>query len=710
LLEARVVGEDPRVVIIDVDQAGAIEKAKRMRATPAGQRAELLCLGDALRAAELADLSLSDNVFERPVDIARLCERVGHLASPAAGGFASRGTTPPPMYAPRQSVAPAADSIPPISDFPRAVDPLEVGSFLEEGAEGSAALGLLGGNVRLSPELAAQIAAAEERIRGQLDGRSSIPAPPEDQDCLVPPDMLAQLEEPLDVHEESEGTGGLAAALAQAGSSAGSSAGTGSGSMSSFTPAPRPIGGGSTPAPDGTAALASLPRSNAGIVGSSDVPPPVLPSQGGTAAEAFAPSTQALPSSSFVSSQRSGSPALGIRLGDLLGLKVDEQRRAEPSRPGVASQTTTGIESQTMRGEDALGLLPAGPPHTPIGMASLASPLSPPMRFQEARDLAEGRPVFDIRTIPPREATMKDASPIMVPPASSFGASSLGPQGPTSTSLPQMSSRDGGVSPAAVSVRGSTSRDSGAMGTVFGEGEGMRPLGRAIAARTSGCLAITVGEHLRRIVLLDGDVVTAASEVPDESLVAFLSGRGDLDRDAAARLGGKLPASGRHAGAALIAQGFLAQDDLWPVLRAHAEWLIGRALVAGPGSAMIETELPARLRAEPGVFGGATGAEIFVETARRVLDPEASLTAVGREARLDTGAQKNLLSECALSPEEDAAVRQAAGRTMSEVLSGAEPEFASVLRALIELDVLSVVATARRAETAAKPADDPIDE
>jgi hypothetical protein len=206
LLEARVVSEDPRVVIIDVDQPGAIEKATRMRATPAGQRAELLCLGDALRAAELADLSLSDNVFERPVDVERLCERVGHLASPAAGGFASRGTTPPPMYAPRQSVAPALDSIPPISDFPRAVDPLEVGSFLEEGAEGSAALGLLGGNVRLSPELAAQIAAAEERIRGQLDGRSSIPAAPEEQDCLVPPDMLAQLDEPLDVHEESEGT------------------------------------------------------------------------------------------------------------------------------------------------------------------------------------------------------------------------------------------------------------------------------------------------------------------------------------------------------------------------------------------------------------------------------------------------------------------------------------------------------------------------
>jgi hypothetical protein len=322
-------------------------------------------------------------------------------------------------------------------------------------------------------------------------------------------------------------------------------------------------------------------------------------------------------------------------------------------------------------------------------------PLSPPMRFQEARDLAEGRPVFDIRTIPPREATSKDVSPIVLPP---------------STALPNVSLRgDSGVSPAAVSVRASTSRDSGVLGVVFGEGEGLRPLGRAIAARTTGFLALTVGDQIRRVVLLDGDVVTAASEIADESLVAFLSGRGDLGRDAAARLGGKLPPSGRHAGAALIAQGFLAQDDLWPVLRSHAEWLIGRILQAGPGSAMVEPELPARLRAEPGVFGGATGAEIFVETARRVLEPEASIAAIGERARLDAGAQK-ICSPSVPSPEEDAAIRQAAGRTVAEVCGGAEPEFASVVRAWVELDVLAVVATARRPETTAKSVDDPIDE
>ena len=89
---------------------------------------------------------------------------------------------------------------------------------------------------------------------------------------------------------------------------------------------------------------------------------------------------------------------------------------------------------------------------------------------------------------------------------------------------------------------------------------------------------------MRRIVLRDGDLVTAASSADDETLVAFLAARGDLDRDAAARLGTKLPPFGRHAGAALIAHGYLGQDDLWPVLRAHAEWIIGRALQETTGA------------------------------------------------------------------------------------------------------------------------------
>ena len=69
------------------------------------------------------------------------------------------------------------------------------------------------------------------------------------------------------------------------------------------------------------------------------------------------------------------------------------------------------------------------------------------------------------------------------------------------------------------------------------------------------------------------------------------------------RLAGKLPPFGRHAGAALVAHGYLGQDDLWPVLRAHAEWVMGRAILVDSGTCELEADPPARYKAEPSVFG-----------------------------------------------------------------------------------------------------------
>ncbi|MFO0565342.1 MAG: hypothetical protein U0263_06745 [Polyangiaceae bacterium] len=104
-------------------------------------------------------------------------------------------------------------------------------------------------------------------------------------------------------------------------------------------------------------------------------------------------------------------------------------------------------------------------------------------------------------------------------------------------------------------------------------------------------------------MLRDGDFVTAASGIASESLVAFLTARGTLSPDVQKALGHKLPAFGRHAGAALIAHGHLRQDELWPVLRSHAEWLVGRVLEMTAGGASIERDVPARLEAEPAVLG-----------------------------------------------------------------------------------------------------------
>jgi hypothetical protein len=244
------------------------------------------------------------------------------------------------------------------------------------------------------------------------------------------------------------------------------------------------------------------------------------------------------------------------------------------------------------------------------------------------------------------------------------------------------------------------------------EGDAVRALARAVAARTSGSIAIGPENAVRRIVLRDGDLVTAASSADDETLLAFLAARGDLDRDTAARLGTKLPPYGRHAGAALIAHGYLGQDDLWPVLRAHAEWIIGRALQETTGAFELADEPPGRLKAEPGVFGGATGAEVLVEAIRRVIPPEVALDRLGGPlARIDEGARHALLAECALRREDEQAVRLAPGRTLAEILEGAPAELADVFYALVSLGVLDVLTpVASPAAASVKGAVDPLDQ
>lgn len=693
LLESRLSSDPPRLVIVDIDQHGAIEKVRRIRSVD--EHPDVFCIGDALRAAEIDDLSLSDNVFERPVDVQRLLERALTVATPSPSGYGSRGTTPPPLYPARPSAAPAPDSIPPISEFPRAQDPLDLGSFLDDDADPATTLGLLaGGQVRLSPELAYQILQAEERVRADIEEFANPSS--DDADCLLSPELLSQLDEPLDPLEDLDGTGGV-----PAGPAASSSADAGSvalsGGVNALTPAPRPgTLSNETPAPE-----TQTPRGKGDD--SLDAP------------EAIAPTR---PPPQMTNTPRAAPSNQGTRADAVLSQRGDEPKRVEtttrgPPFPGHAAPDPTSLHNDFT----SLPIYSANP-------ASL-SPLSPPVRFQEPRDIAEGRAVFDLRTVPPRPPTSRapsePARPLRMPLVVPMTATPVSPpRSPTE--------RDEGVSPAAQSVRTaqpprewrapersenrthSPQEGSSTSGAVFGEHEGSKPLARAIAGRVAGCLSFSTGEGQRKIVLLDGDVVTASSDIADESLIAFLAGRGDLDRDAAARLAGKLPASGRHAGAALIAQGFLAQNDLWPVLRAHAQWLIGKVLLCGPGAAELEEEPPGRLKAEPSVFGGAPGAEVFVETARRVLDPGRTLASLDGAARLDAGPRLNLLSECALSPDEEARIRGAPGKSVAELCPPEQPEFASVLRAIVDLDVLALLAPVHRSTEPKRGEVDPLDE
>lgn len=723
LFESRVQSEEPRVVIVDIDQSGALEKVRRVRELPMGRRLEVFLLGDPLRAAELAGISLSDNVFERPIDVQRLVDRITQVASPGLD-HSARGTTPPPMFANRASAPPPGDSVPPISEFPRAEDPLEGSGLFEEGGEMLFAGGLPTGT-RLSPELAAAITAAEEKARAEIVEKGSQPTPSEDVDCVLPPDLLVQLDEPLDAADDMEGTGGLGNVLAALGSQGGT------GSAVSLTPPPPGTSG--TPLP---ADATRLPPDR-----KTPAPPP----------SEMAPL-------GIEDRPRGGTPALGVRVAELLGIRLEDARKA-------ASRSPTELAPVGLAGARLVV------PPTPIGLAALAPPmpvvpaasqtptLSPPVRFREPRDLGIGRslPSFDAPrppTFDPRELGQRGSEP---PSASTrSGASEIQTDRPPARAETSRASRrdspmsrDGiEVSPAAQSVRseergptrgveggwephgregragelrptdtrkdpdGRDGRphDTRSLSAVFGPAEGFRPFARAIVARQTGILTLSTDQGARSIVLSDGDIVTAASDVADESLVSFLAFRGDLSHDAADRLRPKLPVSGRHAGAALIAQSHLAANDLWPVLRAHAEWLIGKALVSGPGSVNVDVDAKHRLRSEPSVFGGATGAEVFVEAARRVIAPDQALAILGgSKARVDRGKEASILAECALPEAEDALVRAAEGRTLDELVAD-HASIASVVLALSALGVLSVLAPAEGATPRGPAGLDPLDD
>src|SRR5262249_1823768 len=151
----------------------------------------------------------------------------------------------------------------------------------------------------------------------------------------------------------------------------------------------------------------------------------------------------------------------------------------------------------------------------------------------------------------------------------------------------------------------------------------------------------------------------------------FLGNRGDIARDVAAQLHGKIPAFGRHAGAALVANGHISQDQLWPVLRAHAEWILSHAVGVDRGTASFEVSPPGRLRAEPSVFGGATGSEVLIEVVRRSVPIESALARLGGpDARLTEGPRWDLLSECALPEADQAWLARAKGATLDKALVG----------------------------------------
>jgi hypothetical protein len=387
-----------------------------------------------------------------------------------------------------------------------------------------------------------------------------------------------------------------------------------------------------------------------------------------------------------------------------------------PGSAGGPAGATTGAEPQSRNAvRETVAPASDAPASDPESQSSRATepPITPPQNAGRAlQSETPQRASFDVESAPAPSRPMNTFG----------GATAHGPISDLPPSLRSLSEPPGGISTTPPRPRHAVDEsDPGASAEPLrpgarpnspqleippslGAGDAVRAFARVVRARYTGALAFEDASGIRRVLFRDGDFVTAASGADGESLVEFLTQRGDLSDEAAARIGRKLPQFGRHAGAALIAQGHLRQDDLWPVLRAHAEWLVARLVSLTRGAVGLESDAPARLQAEPAVFGGATGAEVLVEIVRRAVSPEEAMQRLGGPtALLQKGSNQALLSECAIADPEAEIVRSIGEESVTDVLRRVgHKDFAAVLYVLVELSVLAVASAERRTSRGAK--------
>ncbi len=605
MLVARVAVQRPRVVILDADADGALDAIARMRELPDAESIDVVFCGRpgaVLSSAEDALAHEGSGFFSRPVNVPTLLKKVESLVSGSAEAFESprSASKPPPdvdgstaSAESQEAASPPPPSHPPPSLRPPVSQRMPPPSIV-------------------SQELAELLSRAEESADQAPASDRPVPSPEEEIEAVLPEDVLAALDAPLegdDADDEVEGPSRV----------------TTSGGRGATTGVREP------------AAPAPIARS---------APPDPLTHDG----SASAPQTQ----------------------GEPLQMSTAALRTLDG---------TTG---------------PRSPPPQPFAADATSALTTPPRRSSSIPPLTHLQPPSALSTTLGSELLIQQGAMMGAPPLAPFGQPQSQMQSSGSMPLSPVPSTFEERLPAPAPLE--TSARAGSVPDTrgpypLGGGDAPRVLAQAIAARETGTLTFDAPSGVRRIVLREGDIVTAASGVDSESLLAFLGARGNLPRERVEALAGRLPPYGRHAGAALVAQGALGQEQLWPVLRAHAEYLMGRMLLVDAGTAMLEAEAPGRLKTEPSVFGGAPGAEIFVEVVRRVVaSGEAIRLCGGGSAVIGEGARATLLRECGLGAAEVETIRTARGQRIDAlVASNPDTDLASVVYALFLLGVVEMV-------------------
>jgi CheY-like chemotaxis protein len=639
MLSARVAAQRPNVVLIDVDADGVLDELARLRKLPGSGSIDFVYIGSGGGVVKNAEDALSSDgsaFFLRPVDTDALARKIEALTGGPVAHPEARPSTPPPSLAigrsaaaiasvhgspssgpPRSNRGPVSSRTPssqgyareviPPSDRPSTPSlpapgvrtpgpplPMSTTSLadLVDAPRSFASFGTV------SQELQQLLADAELRAEVMSSPDVALPSPEEEIEAVLPADVLASLDEPIDGDEDEE-----------------------------------------PGAPDGA------PRTGTGVPHDRD---------GGTGAHA---------KGTTAGGSRQSTTGSHVRAPSTGSSQTNERRVANetPVRSGTAGGMSTSATptSMTMR------------PRT-------TDAVPPSLAFDTRNDVRADirRPTTDDGDLQPEQPPQ----PRQAPPR----PSSWHPP-------PSMPS----AAPAPAELRGPSVKPASpaTSAVVLGELDARRFFAEAIARRATGALCFESDGVVRRIVMREGDLVAAASGGELESLVHFLAARGELSRDEAPRLAAKIPPYGRHAGAALVAHGWLRQDQLWQVLRAHAEWIAGAILRLTRGTAQLEPDPPGRLRGEPSVFGAATGAEIFVDLVRRSVSLEDALDRLGGEgSRLADGPNHGLLAECNIPAQDVELLHRARGGSIADLLARAtDGEIVAVIHALALLGIFEVV-------------------
>jgi hypothetical protein len=765
LLASRIEAQRPKLVICDGRATQVLSVLERVRGGNWGKTVEILLLGgDAslLQAGRSVLSDIAERVYARPIDVYSVLQRIEEILG-LPGGLSGRARSLaalPRVVGPTSAPAQANRLPTPIprgrrTPLPRgSVPPRAPASLVPKHRADDAEGRPVVATAAMSPELEGLLSEAERR----LDGRTGSPHPPsgsqhrlspeEELDVILPPDVLAALDESIELEDEDETStpgprGSEHAELRPTGNTsprAMVTEGTGARAMSEgetgigrfaprgLPPLPRDAerkpglerGFARVPSSPPTGTDAAVDRPHLGLTHHLDerTGMPVF-ERGGTHAgtnpdsrlEEPVPETAAAPSvpPGREDDERDSSSTTPPRVARAPSLAPRLRLPSPPSSRGAGAQARSKASA-------SLGpsLLPRERQPGVHGMVSLApdsQPHGPEIESHKAESVRDR--ITELRKEGPSSA--RHLPPLPLPEPSSALSHEL-PSEPRRGALsetyhelpseprrgapseayqePPPELRRGLPSEPRREVprerRGAPDLD---VPAVLGPLDVLRSLARCVRSRFTGALALEDENGIRRVVFRDGDFVMVASAIDSESLVSYLIQRGDLQAEMARRAR-TLPQFGRHAGAALIAHGYLRQDELWPVLRGHAEWLLGHALGISQGSAGLETELPARLLSEPAVFGGAAGAEILLEVLRRQIPPEAARSALGGpRVRLARGPESRLLSECALSPSESQLVERLSGQMLAELITELPtPDFVAALLGLVELGVLETLA------------------